>query len=611
MIVLTLVIAVSIVFVVGLFAFELNRVEVARGQLRSATEAASLSAVATLASQQSANTMLAHTEAVATALNTYRQNEVIGVEFDGSDPDDGNPPAAISAPTNPYDPPIPKQASLFIEFLDPNSTPPNQVVPMGDDRGKAIRCYGTFHYVPAFSNFVGVGNTFLRAMSTGGVPDLDVILCLDISGSIDDQTIVTYVKRFRKVGANAAFVGDNTLTVPAGGTATRYFIANDPNGSNGGKCNGTIYSIVDPPATGTSCNALYPQGLDLADNNANPGLDFLPICRGATNNSIPGNTGPTGGTNVGDSSDFTDMVVNLDGNTVYGGGTYGGYNFPNVAVLVEASRGNLENAAVFNTSGAQTAFTQLGIAVGPSAGYQAAYLAQAFNMARPINDAKVAAQQFYTLMNTNTKGHFGLVSFTTVPGSSSGDTHGPANRIASNYGAGGSQSYPRPMIALNPAPLQTGYTACLNAIPGLVACASTNFGDTLATCRTQLTTNQRPNAKRAIVFFTDGQPTAGPDPRTNGTCTQLANDGIPVYTIGLAQVTAIVQGEVNNLNDGGIGSQYNYTDPITGLPQTATATENGISKICANGGRFYLVTNSGNLGVIFGNIARSLCGLVK
>ena len=607
MIVITLVIAVLIVFVVGLFAFELNRVEVARSQLRSATEAAALSAVSTLASQQNTNTMVAHTEALNTALNTFRQNEVIGVEFDGTDSDDPGVPAAIIAPANPYDPPIPKEASLFMEFLDPNSTPtPNQVVPMGNVLGKAIRCYGTFHYVPAFGNFVGVGNTFLRAMSTGGVPDLDVVLCFDISGSIDDQTTVTYVKRFNKTGNQVMFTGDNTPN--ATGTSVRYYIVDDPNGSNGGKANGTIYSIVDPPPTGTSCNAMFPQGLDLADNNANPNLDFLPICRGANNNSIPGNVGTT---NVGNRNQFTDMVVNLDGNTVYGGGTYGGFNFPNVAVLVEASRGNLENAGVFASSGAQLAFQQLNIAVTPSAGYQAAYQAQAFNQCRPINDAKLAAQQFYTLMNNNTKGHFGLVTFTTVPGSSQGDQHGPDNRISSNYGAGGSQSYPRPMIALNSAPLQTGYTNCINALPALVACASTNFGDTLATARTQLTTNNRPNAKRAIVLFTDGQPTAGPDPRSNGTCTQLANDGIPVYTIGLAQISAIVQGEVNNLNDGGTGSTYNYTDPQTGQPLSATATQDGISKLCANGGRFYLVTNSGNLGLIFGNIARSLCALVK
>lgn len=606
MIVMTLVIAVLIVFVVGLFAFELNRVEVARAQLRSATEAAALAAVATLASQQNTNTMQAHTEAVQTALNVYRQNEVIGCQFNGADPDDPGVPAAIQAPSNPFDPPIPKEASLFMEFLDPNSNPPNQVVPMGDDRGKAIRCYGTFHYQPAFGNFVGVGNTFLRTMSTGGVPDLDVVLCFDISGSIDDQTRVTFVKRFRKTGMSAAFTNDNTPGVSSG-TANRYFICKDPDGAssynnNTGNANGTIFRMVDPPATGTRINGVPPQFL--ADEG---GLDFNATYRGGHTGALPGNNPQNGNANAGGQYVYTDMVVNLDGNTVFGGGTYGGFNFPNVAVLVEASRGNLENATVFANSGAQTAFNQLGISVTPQTGYFNAYNTQAYNMLKPINDAKLAAQQFYTLMNNNTKGHFSLVTFSDSPGNSPSDTYGTLDKIASGYGSAGTVDPPNPMIPLSPVVTNTGYTACINAIDPLRATGSTNFNNTLQTARTQLTTNNRPNARRAIVFFTDGQPTVGGG--FAGVCGQLRTDGIPCYTIGLAQVGAIVQGEVDNLNDG--GTMYSYTDPETGSAGSVTTNGQGMAALCAPGGRFYLVTNSANLGLIFGNIARSLCGLVK
>ncbi len=647
MIVLTLIIALLIVFVVGLFAFELNRVEVARAQLRSGTEAAALAAVTTLASQQSTNTMQAHTDAVAAALACFRRNEVLGTQLDGADADEPGIPQAYQAASNtpPDQPPVLKEASLFMEFLDPNSNPPNQVVPMGDDRGKAIRCYGNFHYQPAFSAFTGVGDTYLHCMSTGGVPDLDVVLCFDISGSIDDQTPVTLVKRYRKyaangTGANAQFNGEgNTNTfgsrvdaVPvAQVSGVRYFVCNDPDGAqqnngNTGKAIGSIYGLMDPPPTGTSFNGVAPQFLDQAGS----GLQFdttAATLRGLPNQGgLPANNTTPNNDEAGVSR-FTDEVVNLDGNIIYGGYNYvgppgnpttagnppgpgGNFAFPNIPVLVEASRGNLDNAGVFASSGAQTAFQQLNINVTPQAGYKAAYDAQAFAMLKPIGDAKRAASLFYTLMNNNTKGHFGLVTFTNGVGSSPSSTWGPDDSIANNYSGDVQLPYPNPMVPLSSVISNTGYTSCINAIPNLVASQSTNINQSLITARTELTTHQRPNAKRAIVLFTDGQPTVGGDPR-GGVCTQLASDGIPVYSIGLAQNTAIVSGEIDLLNDGGTGSNYTYTDPITGTPSNYTATTDGISKIASNGGKFYLVTNSANLGIIFGNIARSLCALVK
>jgi hypothetical protein len=644
MIVLTLIIALLIVFVVGLFAFELNRVEVARSQLRSGTEAAALAAVTTLASQQSTNTMQAHTDAIAAAMYSFQQNEVLGTQLNGSDPDEPGIPKAYQAASNPDNPPIDKEASLYLEFLDPNSNPPNQVVPMGDDRGKAIRCYGNFHYQPAFAAFTGVGDTYLHCMSTGGVPDLDVVLCFDVSGSIDDQTKVTLVKRYLKYasngnGANAQFNGEgnsNTFgsrvdAVPSG-SSVRYFVVNDPNGSNQsngntGKAIGTIYGLMDPPATGTSFNAVAPQGYEQASygqywNNSNlgPNLHGTPH----TGSQPPNSQSPNN--DEGTANLFTDAVVNLDGNIVYSGFTYNGSNptvpgnppgppgtfaFPSIPVLVEAQRGNLENPGVFASSGAQTAFQQLNIAVFPQSGYQAAYNAQAFAMLQPIGDAKRAASLFYTLMNNNTKGHFGLVTFSTTIGTSPSSTW-THDTIATNYGGDPQQAFPNPMVPLNSAAGQTGYTSCVNSCPQLRALESTNIEGSLASAYTELTTHQRPNAKRAIVLFTDGQPTVGQDPPTT-TANNCATKNIPIYCIGLAQNAAIITGEVDRLNDGGPGSTYQYTDPITGSPGSyTTSSSHGIAYITRNaGGKFYLVTNSGNLGIIFGNIARSLCALVK
>lgn len=616
MIVMTLVIAVLIVFVVGLFAFELNRVEVARAQLRSATEAAALTAVATLASQQSGNTMVAHTTAVATALNAYRQNEVIGVEFDGIDPDDPGIPAAVQAPANPYNPPIPKQASLFIEFLDPNSNPPNQVVAMGNPAGKAIRCYGTFHYVPAFGNFVGVGNTFLRAMSTGGVPDLDVVLTFDVSGSIDDQTPVTFVKRFRKSGNTTMFVGDDTPQVVGGGIANRYWVCDARAGSPAGtKAQGRMYDILLPCPVGTGVNAYYPHQLQTADDTQ-PNSDFggqpyhtYPLTFSSNLRNTAGNTGtlpgndPTNGSSAdeGDRYTFSDMVVNINGQPTFSATSAGGFSFPHVAVLVEAARGNLENQAVFASSGAQLAFQQLNINVSPAGGYQTAYINAAKDNLQPIADARAAAIEFFTLMNTNTKGHFGFVSFSSNSGTPGG-TYGPVNNIASNYAIGGTMSHPQPLVALNPGVGQSGYTQCISAIssPPLVATGGTNIGASIDAAVQQLQNNGRPTAKKAIVVFTDGMPNtpggnrAGGEAHARAKALDAKNAGIPIYTIGLAQNAAIIPFETAILTD-----------------QNSNPTTGGVAGIAGNGGRFFLVTNSADLKKIFGNIARSLCGLVK
>jgi hypothetical protein len=72
------------------------------------------------------------------------------------------------------------------------------------------------------------------------------------------------------------------------------------------------------------------------------------------------------------------------------------------------------------------------------------------------------------------------------------------------------------------------------------------------------------------------------------------NKGIPIYTIGLAQVPSIIPGETQILND-------TNNSPSTG----------GIAAIAGNGGKFWLVTSNANLRLTFENLARQLVQLVK
>jgi hypothetical protein len=576
MVVLGLVLSVFLVLVLGLFGFEIHRIELAREQLRAACDAASLSAAATLASSDNLNPTLAHTTAINTALTTFRENLVIGTALSA---------ASQAASTN--DVPSADQALLFFEFLDPHNN--NAVVPLGDSRGKIIKVDGTFGLVPAFGKFLGINSTPVRTTSWGGVPNLDVVLCFDVSASIDDQTPVTFVKRQWDAGNGKVIytVVSTSAGAPAGALAQ-----------------GKIFDILGPPATGSSVNALPPQQLTASNN----GQSTYPLTfserslasaglRGATNAGSPPGNYPPGTAGTGTARTYTDLVVNLDGKDIFAGVTTAdGFAFPDLATVVEAARGNLEDDTVFTNSKANTGVP---VTITAKAGYKAAYLKLAAANVHPLSDAQFAGQDFLTIMNTNTDAHFSIVTFTTDAGTSATDTYN-TNNVDSTYGAGGNGSFPTPMIALNSTDGQTNYSTCSQALPTTVAISSTNIGDAVNTAVAQLKNNSRAGSKKAIVVFTDGQPTAGgpldSDPWTNArkAASKAKTEGIPIYSIGLAQNAAIIPGETAILND---------TNP--------DATSGGISAIAGNGGKFFLVTKVEDLRFTFENIARQLVQLVK
>lgn len=576
MVVLGLILAVFMVLALGLLGFEIHRIELAREQLRAACDAASLSAAATLASSDNLNPTLAHTTAINTALTTFRQNLVIGTSL-----------SAASQAASTTDSPNANEALLYFEFLDPHNN--NAVVPLGDSRGKIIKVDGTFGLVPAFGKFLGINSTAIRTTSWGGVPDLDVVLCFDVSASIDDQTNVSFVKRSWDA-ANGKII---------------YTVASTSTGSPAGAlAQGTIYDILGPPATGSSVNALPPQQLTSSNN----GQSSYPLTfserststaglRGATNaGSAPGNC-PPGTSGTGNSRCYTDLVVNLDGKSTFGGiTTADGFAFPDLATVVEAARGNLEDNTVFTNSKANTGVPNT---ITAKSGYKAAYLKLAAANIHPLGDAQLAGQDFLTIMNTNTDAHFSIVTFTTNAGTSSTSTYNTQN-VDSTYAAGGNGSFPTPLIALNNTNGQTNYSTCSAALPTTVAISSTNIGDAVNTAVTQLKSNSRAGSKKAIVVFTDGQPTAGGPLDSNAwtnarrAASKAKTEGIPIYTIGLAQNAAIIPGEIAILND-------TNSNEDTG----------GIAAIAGNGGKFFLVTKVEDLRFTFENIARQLVQLVK
>lgn len=525
-------IALFVVAGLGFFAFEVARTTIVRNQLRTAAESAALAGIAALSGSSLLDPATSQRQAMSAARMVFEKNDVLGQMLNNVETDFSANPAV-------------NHVKLQMRFLNPKAA--NAPVDIGDPNGKVLEIKAKFGMTPLTASFIGMQNSVLplEAEARGGVGDLDVVLCFDVSGSMDDQTKMTHVRRRWDAGSNRI-----------------------------------VYDIVNQGRLATGSGAVKPQALEYAGLNAE--------LRGPAEAGTP----PGNYSAAIPETGMTDAVVNLDENDTFAGVTEDGFSFPNVAVMVEASRGNLENATVFADSKANTGAAA---AVGPRAGYQAKYFELAAKHTHPIAEAKAAAQDFYQLMNKNANTHFGLVAFDNIVGedTSSGFNE---NNIASSFPAGGVGRFPVPAVSLNSTEATTNYESCLSNLSGLVAFQGTNIGGATERAVRMFDTGARRNSRKAIIVFTDGEPTVGsplsPNPEIN--CRMAAQrakeKGIAVYTVGLAQNPSSIPGQRAVLGD----------DVSTGM-----------AYIAGNGSKFFPVTSSAGLRGAFANIARHLSQLVQ
>ncbi|HEY9755496.1 MAG TPA: VWA domain-containing protein [Oculatellaceae cyanobacterium] len=575
MIVLAMLAGLVVVPLLGIASFDISRLCLAKQQLQNVADATALTAVATLASQDNLNPTANHTAAMQAALQVFQQNFILGHSLTST--------TLVSSSSSPS--PKPGSATIYFQFVDPVS---GTVQPISSPTAKLVRVYANYGSLTAFGKYIGVPDFNVTAIAKGSVPQLDVVLCFDVSGSMDDQTPCTFVRRQWDATAQK---NDYPITIGSSGNA-----------------NGLLYNVLQPGPNGSSVNVLPPQILGQTHYEPASGIAFADELNGqpqGTPNGLrsfagypdkgkaPGNY-PTGFSAYGTNT-FTDLVVNLDNNPQFLGCTINGFEFPNVATLVEASRGNLEDQIVFKSSKANLSLPS---SIVPRNGYQAAYVAAATSLVQPLGDAKNAATNFIEILNTDTDAHFSFVAFDDQIGAG---PNGTQNQYTIDpflpYGA----SIPFP---LNNVPLSStaGNTQCQNvqnAINQCVALGPTNIGAAIHQAVQTLKANGRPGSVKAIVLFTDGQPTAGgpldADGATNArmAAVEAGQAGIPVYTIGLAQNPQIVPGETAILND-------TNSDPTTG----------GIAAIAGHKGTFNLVGKSSMLRATFEQIARQLVSLV-
>jgi hypothetical protein len=583
-----LAIAFGILLPIGILGFEFLRYSVAQQELRSVCDAAALSGAAAIATtaQKGLTYTDVQNQAMDSAAITFKQNSVYGnpltdtkVNRNGDNVQSGTP----------------KVGETFLNFvlLDQNGN----AVKTGDPAAKIVQIEALYGYSPALLPVFGIGPVVVNANSKGGLPQLDLVLCYDVSGSMDDATKVTFVKRWYD---------------PASGYV-KYTIAK---GGSTGTANGEIYGLQVPPDTGTRLNAVPPENLSTSNYTGSTGnkypLYFRPDLRAKVSSGAselgapPGNYDSSDPSNINGNGvnpnvaneDYTDVVVNLDGNDVFGGWTDAGgsgFNFANIGMLVEAQRGNLDNGGYFSTSqcGKTSNPVFSGVTIPATSGsYKAVYDQQARAMVSPMSQAQSAASNFFNTMNVSANSHFALIAFSDGIGKPTavwGGQPGATNAIIDpGYPAGGTGTFPLPLVPLDST--DNHYSNVQTAVGTLVATGKTAIADSLNEALAELTPTNgltRAKATRAIVLFTDGEPNlpggGGGASSPAATAAYTAADAaakanIRVYCIGLSQNALIKPTE----------------DAILGKIATTT------------GGQYIAVTNASQLDAAFQKIAKSL-----
>src|SRR5262249_27453096 len=135
---------------------------------------------------------------------------------------------------------------------------------------------------------------------------------------------------------------------------------------------------------------------------------------------------------------------------------------------------------------------------------------------------------------------------------SDASTQSPTFQDVSGHPGMGSRAWPLPLVPLDPGINGGHYQLTKDKLNSVHPLRGTNIGLPLATAVDQLVKNQRKDATRAVVLFTDGQAN-----QPFGSATQVAREAavkardakIPVYTIGLALTADIKAAQDDLLND--------------------------------------------------------------
>jgi Flp pilus assembly protein TadG len=481
----------------ALLGFEMARASLVQIELQNITDAAALGGTAVLAGGSGANASNSQQNAIQGALEFFVMNSVMNTplyaatgaapllpaSFVGGTsnitlyvPTSGSStPSYVNGPSNTWPGGnLPVHQVWFVTSLYDNA---GNLQPLGSNTVQTIQIQTYYTEAPIFvGTFLPIATGFtVSALSFGGLPMLDLVLCFDISGSMDDATPVALVERVW----NAPNSTVNWTTCVNTGVTSCPDVAN-PMGTYAGPCGGdpttctdNISNLLGFPGSnvsnGTQTNAGQPQllaGMDWKFYNVSPApsreytfsddthspipvipLRILPASQGTAalataaivpeSGCVPGNTNPVSNgsalTNTSPPSptlapgaqvQFTDMVCLL-GNVTTGTGTFNFLN--NFAVCTEASRGNMESLPMElsalnlpqttpaiptgGTYDVNYANVKTALGANSGGGWYQAYWYGVRSNQFPMIVAVQSAVTFLQTMNNSSNAHFGFVSF--------------------------------------------------------------------------------------------------------------------------------------------------------------------------------------------------------
>jgi len=277
---LVLVVAACVILPLGVLGFEIARFFLIQEELRNITDAAALAGTAAMADSPSPPLINIDTGAewtyadrewvsMAVAAETFAQNNILQTNFslaaippsadgtEGFTPYNGAPTPNLKANMNPTPPtgqtPALRNAILNIVLLDGSGL---QVTTGSNAATIQVQAY--FTDVPLFlgiptgwnmlSNLGGATYT-ICAISSGGLPTVDIMLAFDVSGSLDDATPCAFVNRYWTASATQGFVA---YSYYAYSTALTSELSN----------------ILGTAPVGSQVNLFAPQHLSYADGTA-------------------------------------------------------------------------------------------------------------------------------------------------------------------------------------------------------------------------------------------------------------------------------------------------------------------------------------------------------
>jgi len=268
---------VFFVMICGFFAFEASRVQLAQREVTAICDAAALTGTAMLASSDISNDdaandklIYAQENSAGWARNMVLNSNILGVPLTSAQ----NAMSLVNFGSGLQS----GQCQYVIGLADPTANYISRSV--GDIRGKSISAFIAYGYRPTFLGMVGVPTVSILGSSYGGLPQIDAVLVFDMSASMDDQTVVTFVRRQWKhdnsgAGPQSSFQVNTALKSGAIATTTqgcgiiRYISLPSPTAPH------TIVNYLNwdfstaKGSAGTGVNALPPQNLNMTVSNAN------------------------------------------------------------------------------------------------------------------------------------------------------------------------------------------------------------------------------------------------------------------------------------------------------------------------------------------------------